>query len=57
MEIKDNNNTNSILIGSIQTWLIISGIMWWRVRNGVTKHNKIYVDGVEVADLYVDTAG
>ena len=27
------------------------------VRNGVTQHNKIYVDGVEVADLFVTLPG
>jgi len=56
MEIKDNNNTNSILIASTN----LADNQWHHVvavRNGVTQHNKIYVDGVEVADLYVALPG
>jgi hypothetical protein len=56
MEIKDNNNTNSILIASTN----LADNQWHHVvavRNGVTQHNKIYVDGVEVADLYISLPG
>ncbi len=56
MEIKDNNNTNSILTASTN----LADNQWHHVvavRNGVTEHNKIYVDGVEVADLHISLPG
>jgi hypothetical protein len=56
LEIKDNNNNNSVLSASTN----LADNQWHYVvatRNGVTNHNKVYVDGVEVADMTVDLPG
>lgn len=56
LEIKDYTNHNSVLFSS----KFIADGQWHHivgVRNSTTLHNKIYVDGVEVADMSASLPG